>query len=93
MEPCNDKLCQFEDLDDEKSVDNEEDAEEVDMIQDEESENDDVHYGENDCHLCEDKFPSLDNLCEHFRTNHEEYFLNTQKGVAQYASSRNQKFY
>ena len=32
-------------------------------------------YGENDCHLCPETFTCLDELCEHFETSHEEYYI------------------
>ena len=38
-------------------------------------------YGENDCHLCPSIFTCLDELCEHFETSHEDYYLKTQNLV------------
>ena len=51
-----------------------------------ESESEDEHMndsssvccGENDCHLCEMTFTCLDDLCEHFRCFHQEYYQETQ---------------
>ena len=91
FETCNNKLCQFEHLEVEKNVDNNVVIiNEVDeMDQDEENDTDDVQYGENDCHLCDMTFTYLEELCEHFRTSHQEYYKNTQKNVAQYSSTLN----
>ena len=75
---CRFRLCQFEHEDK-----NENDIETV-ASEDSEHESEDEHmddsvcYGENDCHLCECKFTCLDDLCEHFRCFHQEYYQKTQ---------------
>ena len=38
-----------------------------------------VEYGENDCHLCDKKFESLQDLCDHFQFHHKVYYEQTQK--------------
>ena len=49
----------------------------IEMVQ--VQENNIVQYGDNDCHLCNMTFRTLDDLCEHFRTSHTEYHENIQK--------------
>ena len=81
---CTFKLCQFEHDDHEKTEI--ETIESVDTDSEyalEDAETDlnlsSVEYGENDCHLCDRKFESIQDLCEHFKFHHEVYFEQTQK--------------
>ena len=79
LESCRDKLCQNQHSEVEEM---DEIVEELcDMAQDEDIENDDAKYGENDCHLCEQTFTCLDDLCEHFQISHEEYYDKIQNLV------------
>ena len=94
---CSFSLCQFEH--DDKKI------EEIETVASEDSELDEdvdeyegdkldnsssVSYGENDCHLCEWKFMCMDDLLEHFRFYHQEYYQESQEGAANYLASQNE---
>jgi hypothetical protein len=81
---CTFKLCQFEHDDHDKNVIEtiEEDTNCEEFEEDAEAEMNylsSVDYGENDCHLCDKKFESLQDLCEHFQFHHKVYYEQTQK--------------
>ena len=98
----NSKPCPFDDIgcmfDHSDKIDSEietVDTEESEHEDDEECETIEMHdstsvgYGENDCHLCDKTFACLDDLCEHFRTCHQEYHQEIQEGASQYHANQN----
>ena len=86
---CNNSLCQFK----HKAEEHENDAHEfivehevVETLNESNSEmkdDDEVEYGENDCHLCDMKFSCLDYLCDHLKSNHQEYHQNIVRSTAE----------
>ena len=81
--PFSDIGCKFghEDHDEESSEAEEPIVNDETDQQEKSDESDSVTYGENDCHLCEETFTCLDDLCDHFQSNHEEYYMKTQNLV------------
>ena len=93
---CSFRLCQFEHSEEKGNL--------IETVASEDSEHEDdekyegavmddtssVGYGENDCHLCDMTFMCLEDLCEHFRSCHQEYYQQTQEGAAQYLVNENQ---
>ena len=82
---CKFDLCQFEHV-----------VDAVEDIANVESDDEDLHdventdnLGENDCHLCNEVFTNVDALCEHFKTNHEEYHQNIVLAAQKYHMEAN----
>ena len=60
---CTKHLCPFEHV------------EEIATKESEEANDEEEHtYGDTDCHLCTNKFQCVDDLVEHFKSAHEDYF-------------------
>ena len=71
MCPYRHTIAQEKQVDHKKQNEDKEKSETQDVSEAEKDQN--RSYGENDCHLCDEVFQSVDSLCEHFQESHHDY--------------------